>query len=507
MNIDYARSAGVLMHITSLPSPFGIGDLGEGAKEFARNLSLSGATLWQILPLGPTGYGNSPYASRSAFAGNELLIDPIQLHQEGYLTDEDLASYPKADDDHVDFNRIVALKLPLLMKAVKAFLSSGKERKAYSRFKANNEFWLSDYAVFMALYTKHQDARWMRWDEKYTRETLKKYEKDAEVWKVLQYFFLKQWKVLKAYVNALGIKLIGDIPIFIGADSADTWSHLELFKTKTDGTFKAVSGVPPDYFSATGQLWGNPVYDWKVHKETGFDWWIKRIEKQLELTDILRIDHFRGFDSFWEVKSGSKTAEFGHWRKAPGCEFLRLLREKLGHLPIIAEDLGFMTDSVTRLRASNRLPGMKICQFGFTQLENGELNTYDTFLPHNYERDFIAYTGTHDNQTARGWYNSQSDQMKHLVREYLSSPDEEIVWSMIKAVMLSHADVAVIPMQDLLELDDSARMNTPSTCNDVNWSWKMKNGQFSPYVIARFSHLIKISGRNGKPLSPPVSEN
>ena len=497
MNTNYARYSGILMHITSLPSRFGIGDFGEGARDFARKLKSTGATLWQLLPLGPTGYGNSPYAARSTFAGNELLIDPLQLVEDGYLTNADIDTYPLLPEHRTDFNKVIKYKIPLLEKAASTFLYMKAEEKAYREFKEENSFWLDDYAVFMVLYNRYNDARWMRWNEKYSKETLEKFSTEAEIYRAMQYLFLKQWLSLKSYVNSLGIKFIGDIPIFVGADSADTWSHIELFKTKADGHYKAVSGVPPDNFCATGQLWGNPVYNWRVHKDTSYDWWIKRIKKQLELTDILRIDHFRGFDAYWEVPAEDKTAEFGKWVKAPGKEFFKVLNDKLGHLPIIAEDLGFMTESVTKLREDNHLPGMKICQFGFTRLENGAFNPYDTFLPHNYEKEAVAYTGTHDNETAKGWYLSQDLEMRHFVREYLSSSEEEIVWSMIKAVMLSHARYAIFPMQDLLELDNSARMNMPSTCNDINWTWRMKADAFSDYTINRMKHLVKISGRNG----------
>ena len=498
MDTTRARYSGILMHVTSFRTRYGIGDLGREAYRFADKLKESGVTLWQVLPLGPTGYGNSPYAARSTFAGNELLIDLEALVSEKLLGANDIAFPPVFDPDHVEFDQVREYKLPLLKKAAANFLLSRKADKAYRSFKKANAFWLDDYAVFMTLYDeKYQDARWMLWDEKHDSTTIKRWEARAEVYKVLQFFFQKQWKALKDYVNSLGIRIIGDIPIFVGADSADTWSHIELFKTDESGAYSAVSGVPPDNFSATGQRWGNPVYDWVRHQESGFEWWLERIGRQLELCDILRIDHFRGFDAYWEVKASDPTAEFGRWTKAPGKAFFKALRERFGELPIIAEDLGFMTDSVNKLRKDNKLPGMKIFQFGFTRLPDGSWDPYDTFLPHNWEEDFVAYPGTHDNETIMGWYKGLDDGMRHFVREYLGCGDEELPWAMIRAMMLSHAQYAIVPLQDVLGLDNSARMNTPSTCNELNWSWKVDVAAFDDYRISRLRHLVKISGRNG----------
>ena len=507
METTTARYAGILFHPTSIRTKYGIGDLGQRAYQFVDKLHSTGATLWQILPLGPTGYGNSPYASRSTFAGNELLIDLETLAREGYLNRNDIAFPPEYTTGRVEFDRVREYKLPLLKQAARAFLLSRKERKAFADFKKQNESWLDGYAVFMTLYDeKYHDARWMLWDEKYSQQTLKKYSVQAEIYRVLQFFFLKQWLSLKAYANSLGIKIIGDIPIFVGADSADTWANIHLFKTDAKGEYSAISGVPPDNFSATGQRWGNPVYDWKVHEETGFAWWIGRIRKQLELCDIIRIDHFRGFDAYWEVKASCPTAEDGKWVKAPGKAFFKVLEAEFGHLPIIAEDLGFMTESVNRLRKSNHLPGMKIFQFGFTRLPDGSFNTWDTFLPHNWEEDFVAYPGTHDNETIRGWYDNQDEGMKDIVRQYLGSNDEEIVWAFLTSLMLSHAQYAIVQLQDVLGLGNEARMNTPSTCGDFNWSWSVDIEDFTPWHTARFRHLVDISGRNGKTYAERMEE-
>lgn len=507
MEITGARYSGILFHPTSIWTRYGIGDLGKNAYRFADKLAECGATLWQILPLGPTGFGNSPYAARSTFAGNELLIDLEELVEEGYLNRNDIAFPPEFDKDHVQFDLVRSYKLPLLKQAAQAFLLSRKKRSEYADFKKKNEFWLDDYSVFMTLYDeKYQDARWMLWEDRYSPETIRKYSKQAEIYRVLQFFFIRQWKSLKSYCNSKGIRIIGDIPIFVGADSADTWANVHLFKTNAKGEWSAISGVPPDNFSATGQRWGNPVYNWPVHVESGFEWWIERIRKQLELCDIIRIDHFRGFDAYWEVKASCPTAEDGKWVKAPGKAFFKALEKEFGKLPIIAEDLGFMTDSVNQLRKSNGLPGMKIFQFGFTRLPDGSFNGWDTFLPHNWDEDFVAYPGTHDNETVRGWYENQDEGMKDIVRQYLGTNDEELVWSFLTALMLSHARYAIVQLQDVLGLGNEARMNTPSTCNDTNWSWRVDVDDFTPWHIARFRHLVEISGRNGKTFSERLEE-
>lgn len=505
MNISGKRSNGILMHITSLPSEYGIGDFGPEAYRFVDKLHDSLCNYWQLLPLGPTGYGNSPYAARSTFAGNELLISPDLLYRDGYLDKEDLV-HPEFPDDRVDFSLVTEWKLPLLKKAAKNFLLKNKRRKAYRQFLSNESYWLEDYALFMVLYEKYYDARWHTiWDEKEgfrdpkTMEKIKKDKKDEiEIWYALQYLFDQQLFDLRSYANGLGIKTIGDIPIFVGADSADAWSHLELLKTDDEGHYTAVSGVPPDGFSATGQLWGNPVYDWDKHIETDFAWWKERIKRLLKMTDVLRIDHFRGLDAYWEIPAGDKTAENGKWKKSPGKKFFESIKKEMGDLPIIAEDLGFMTDGVIKLRDGNNFPGMKIATMGFSLNDKGELNTFDDFLPMNYTRRFVAYTGTHDNETARAWFDGLSGDEKHHVREYLGSDDSEIVWSLIRAVMMSNADYAIFPMQDVLELGTEARMNFPSTCNEKNWAWRMKADQFDSYRIDRYKFLVRISGRLGK---------
>jgi 4-alpha-glucanotransferase len=506
MNSTDRRYSGILLHPTSLPSPYGIGDLGQEAYDFVDFLNKAEVRLWQVLPLGPTGFGNSPYASRSTFAGNEQLLSLQLLVKEGYLTEKEIASPPPFPIDHVDYSMVEAWKLPLLKRAAQAFLDQGKKAEGYQAFCKDNAFWLEDYALFMVLYEQYRDARWFSvWDreEKNRKpEALQavrdRYPRQFEQWKVLQYFFETQWQNLKTYANAQEVKIVGDIPIFVAADSVDTWSHLELFKTDEAGHFKGVSGVPPDYFSKTGQLWGNPVYDWERMKKDNYSWWMQRIRSLFHQTDIVRIDHFRGFESYWEVPYGNKTAEYGTWVKAPGTDFFAEVRSQLGVLPILAEDLGFLTPEVEALRDENTFPGMRICQFGFTRDHADRPNAFDTFLPHNYPYNCVAYTGTHDNDTVQGWYDKLEGNDKDWVRRYLGCEEKDVVWAMIRAVFASHAKYAIVPMQDLLFLGSEARMNIPSTCGAHNWSWRMKKDINTREKSERLSALVGVYARNGK---------
>nr|WP_321304127.1 4-alpha-glucanotransferase [uncultured Sphaerochaeta sp.] len=506
MNSKHKRDAGILLHITSLPSPYGIGDLGRNAYAVADWMEKADIRLWQLLPLNPTGFGNSPYAPRSTFAGNELLIDLESLMHEGYLSSEDLLSMPSFPDDRVHFQLVQERKLPVLKKAAIAFLEKKKhQEKAFLGFCKDQSFWLDDYALFMVLYETYQDARWFsQWPEDFAkreknvlRAFCEEHEREIAIWKVLQYFFALQWDAFKRYVNAKQIQLVGDVPIFVAADSADTWSNLHLFKTDDEGQFSAVSGVPPDIFSATGQLWGNPVYDWNVLEAEGYQWWIKRLERLFAMIDILRVDHFRGFDAYYEIPAGDRTAERGKWITVDGKSFFKKVRDHFGSVPIIAEDLGLMTDSVEALRDDNGFPGMKILQFGFSKDEQGRSNYYDDFLPHNWQENFVAYTGTHDNNTTLGWFNSLDVQDKEMVLTYLDCQETEVVRKMIRTLMLSCARTAIIPMQDLLEKDEQARMNYPSTCNDVNWSWRATADEFTDEIAHTLANLVVISARNG----------
>ena len=504
------------MHITSLPSPHGIGDLGEEAYEFADFLAKGKINHWQILPLGPTGFGNSPYAARSTFAGNELLIDLRQLVQDGYLSQEDCANPPLFSLNHVDFGIAGMWKLALLKKAALAFLGSNyaednQNKSEFIQFIEHQSYWLDDYALFMSLHEKYNDARWFSvWNREdgdriptAMKEIELKRSQELLIWKTMQFFFQRQWTCLRNYVNSLGIRLIGDIPIFVAADSVDTWSHIDLFKTDGEGHFSAVSGVPPDFFSSTGQLWGNPVYNWEAMAKHGYDWWIKRIQRSLDLTDIIRIDHFRGFDAYWEIPFGHRTAEHGKWVKVPGADLFARIKSVLGDVPIIAEDLGVITPGVELLRDSNNFPGMKICQFGFGLSSSGRLDSGNDFLPHNYGYPYVAYTGTHDNDTTQGWFDSIGPALRKEVCRYLHCKPDAVVWEMMRSVIASHAAYAIFPMQDLLGHSSSARMNTPSTCGPQNWSWRIHPKGYEKVKLDSFTSLLELYGRTNEiePLS------
>ncbi len=502
------RHAGILFHPTSLPNRHGIGDLGREAYIFVDFLVTSGAKLWQILPLGPTGYGNSPYSARSSFAGNELLISLDNLLEMGLLSEKLVTNHPEFDEETVEYDRVYSWKMRLLKRAAAEFMSSAdtEQKKSYEKFCSKQVSWLEDYALFMSIYEEYQDSRWHSiWDadigyrepKAMARWTEKKSD-EIVIWKTLQYLFFLQWQALRTYTNEQGIQLVGDIPIFVASDSVDTWSNLHLFKTDEKRQFSAISGVPPDFFSATGQLWGTPVYNWDVNEKEGFSWWLSRIDAALDLTDIIRIDHFRGFSAYWEVPAGETTAINGSWVKAPGKELFKAIRAHRGDIPIIAEDLGVMTPEVEELRDSYGLPGMKVFQFAFDYLGPGKLDPDNDFLPHNFPYNCVAYTGTHDNDTTVGWYQSLPDEYRDLVRKYLARGDEDIAWSMIRVLLSSAAKYVVIPMQDLLNLDGTARMNTPATAGPHNWSWRLKAGALRDFIASRFSDMVNIYGRGEK---------
>ncbi|MDR2211663.1 MAG: 4-alpha-glucanotransferase [Spirochaetaceae bacterium] len=515
------RYAGVLLPVTSLPGPYGIGDLGTEARAFADFLSAAGASLWQILPLGPTGYGNSPYAAHSSFAGNELLLSPELLAADGLLTNRELTELAERfspgtgelSGPGVDYGLVRAEKIPRLKKAARRFLaaarprdlriSSGGDFDDFNRFCRAQAFWLDDYALFQVLHTAYGDARWHTiWDDALAKrdpQALEKIqnEKASEIleWKVLQYFFERQWMALREYVNSRGIRIIGDVPIFAAPDSADSWTHTGFFCTGPDGKYSVVSGVPPDYFSPTGQLWGNPVYNWEKLRASGYQWWIDRIRRLLSQVDMFRIDHFRGFVEYWAVPAGNPTAERGAWEKGPGEDFFRVLTKELGQLPVLAEDLGFMTEEVRALRDSQGFPGMKVCQFGFEDMKDGILDSRHLFLPHNYGYPWAAYSGTHDNDTTAGWYSALGDADKKTAAAYFNCPPKagEFAWGMIRALMASHAEYAIFPMQDLLGLGSEARINTPGTCGRENWSWRL--GTIKAGTAPRFASLVSLYGR------------
>lgn len=477
------RDNGILLHITSLPSKYGIGDFGKEAYNFIDFLKEAKVGYWQILPIGPTGYGNSPYSLRSTFAGNENLISIDSLIDDGYLNTEDTKIFNSVNEGFIDFNFIDKVKRQLLFKAADTFLKQNKEEENYNNFLKNNSFFLDDYTIFMALVDYYYDARWYSiWDkelahrdEKAIQDVKIKLHDEINRYKVLQYLFFKQWYKLKKYANENSIKIIGDLPIFVAGDSVDSWANIDLLKTDENMRYNKVSGCPPDGFTADGQLWGNPIYDWNKMKENDYKWWIKRIKHQLNLFDIIRIDHFRGLESYWEIPSDHKTARYGKWVKGPGQDLFDKIKQELGELPIIAEDLGYMTKEVEILRDNNNFPGMKIGIFGYSWDKDDNF-IFDNFdYPENYGENFIAYPGTHDNQTILGWYKNLSQKHKKDLFNLFEFDEKNIAWQMIEKLYESKAILVITQLQDLLELDDSARMNTPSTCGPFNWSWQLKS--------------------------------
>ncbi len=495
------RNCGVLLHPTSLPSRHGIGSLGEKAYEFISLMKEMKITLWQILPLGPTGFGDSPYASRSTFAGNELLIDLNELAFDGYLDLTDIIEDPFELSDRIDYNLVREFKEPLLRKAALNLIKQ-KDKKAYNVFIKNNAYWLDDYALYCTLVKQYNDSRWYyAWpekikkrDEKTLKEVIKANQEEIEIVKAIQFFFFTQWKKVKDLANENGIKIIGDIPIFVAADSVDAWTNVNLFKMDEDYQQIFSAGVPPDAFSADGQLWGNPVYDWPKHVESNFEWWTKRVKATLDMCDVVRIDHFRGLESYWEVPSSEKTALNGQWVKAPGQELLDHLKKEVKNLNVIAEDLGVITDEVEELRDNNNLPGMKILQFAFG-FKDGKFDSSNAYLPHHCNYNSVVYSGTHDNDTTRGWFDKLSEGEKDIVRRYFESSNEEVVWKLIKAILFSNSKWAIIPMQDILELDTNSRMNTPSTCGSSNWSWRLTTLEVDSWRKERLSYNIEMSDR------------
>lgn len=498
---DKERSCGVLMHVTSLPGPFGIGSLGKHARFFVDTLREMDVSLWQILPLGPTGYGDSPYAALSAFAGNELMIDIESLVYDG-LIDMDTFCRESATEqfssDRVDFEHVKPRKMKILRDAAGVFLSNPD--KEYLKFKKKNSWWLDDYALSRSLGEYYNDTRWFcAWDKEIALrkpEAIKawseKLASETEIWKVLQYFFFSQWDELHKYAASRGIRIIGDIPIFVAADSSDVWASPELFKIDAQGKMQASSGVPPDAFSATGQLWGNPVYNWKEHEKDNYAWWNRRYDHTLSLVDMVRIDHFRGIAAAWEVPAGSETAINGKWVKGPGKKLIDSFKKPLH---IIAEDLGVITDDVNELRLYAGVPGTKVFHFAWDLDENGELKSDNFYLPHTYDKLAACYTGTHDNNTTRGWFESLSEEMKDKVRRYLESDNNDIVWQTMRSLLMSSAMYAIFPVQDILGLDGSARMNLPATVGTSNWSWRLNPDNFQPWMKDRMRSMIRLYGR------------
>lgn len=473
--MNYKRSGGILLHPTSLPGPDGIGDIGPEAYRWVDFLEKAGCGLWQVLPLNPTGYGDSPYQSFSAFAGNPYLVSPALLREERLISRTDLADRPDFPAGEVQYGPVINWKLTLLDRAFKNFQNDPSHplHKAFKKFKGAEASWLKDYALFMSIKEDNGGVSWMSWPEPLRRREpeaiqafQQQHEEAIERHSFRQFLFFEQWRALRKYANARDIRIIGDIPIFVSLDSADTWSHPELFYLNEDLTPALVAGVPPDYFSPTGQLWGNPLYRWEVHERSGFQWWIDRISATLKTVDIIRLDHFRGLSGYWEIPAGMPTAEVGRWVRGPGAKVLSAILTALGDLPIIAEDLGVITQDVVDLREQFNLPGMKIFQFAFA---NGPT---DPFLPHNYPRNCVAYTGTHDNDTALGWYRTAPEAEQDFFRRYVARSGDNVSWDMIRAVWSSVAMFAVAPLQDFLSLGGEGRMNFPGKAAG-NWGWRV----------------------------------
>lgn len=483
------RASGILLHPTSLPSPYGIGEMGKEAIKFIDFLKASGQKLWQILPLNPPGYGSSPYQAFSAFAGNSLLISLEQLYKDGLLTSHDLYAVLAHGQGKVNYELVKELKEPLLRKAFERFISSGKELEEYAQFIQANYYWISDYAQFMALKNHFSQRPWNEWEKEVALrnpQVLAHYENlladNIEYQYFLQYQFHKQWGIIKTYAADNGIRIIGDIPIFVSYDSSDTWVHSHLFELDERGNPAKVAGVPPDYFSATGQRWGNPHYKWDKMAQDDYFWWRQRFQKLLEDVDIIRVDHFRGFESYWEIPAQEETAINGRWVKGPGEQFFKVLEDYLGKLPIIAEDLGLITSDVVKLKKSLGFPGMKVLQF---------VSKED--IPfEQQEEEIVFYTGTHDNDTLLGWY--QENVLKELDKGY-GQDLGDICWEFIDLVMQSKASWVIFPLQDILCLGSEARMNKPGTTWD-NWQWRFLADQLEPgFIRDKMSELVQKSSR------------
>lgn len=496
--MSFNRASGILLHPTSLPGPYGIGDIGPQAYRWINFLSKAGCSLWQILPLGPTGYGDSPYQCFSASAGNFYLISPELMQIEGLIKPDDLIDAEQFAGDSVNYGAVIHWKLNLLDRAFDRFQSGNFPilKEQLNQFHFENSSWLDDFALFMAIKDYHSGAPWPTWEPPLRERNpdalavvQKQHAHAIQSHIFRQFLFYRQWAVLHARAAAEGIRIIGDIPIFVAHDSADVWAHPELFYLNKNGNPTVVAGVPPDYFSSTGQLWGNPLYRWDVHAANEYSWWLGRFRAVLKQVDFVRLDHFRGFTGYWEVPGGAITAVKGRWVPGPGKHFLHVVRNFLGNLPIIAEDLGVITPDVVNLRDSFGLPGMKIFQFAFAATPD------DPFLPHNYRTNCVAYTGTHDNDTALGWYQRVPESEKHLFRQYVDRDGSNVSWDMIRAVWSSVAIFALAPMQDFLSLDNTARMNYPGNPSG-NWTWRMPATAMSEELCARIQTINYLYSRD-----------
>ncbi|MEE1314262.1 MAG: 4-alpha-glucanotransferase [Faecalimonas sp.] len=493
------RVSGILLHPTSLPSAYGIGDLGPEAYAFIDFLEKAGQHLWQTLPLTPTGFGDSPYQSFSAFAGQPLIISPELLVEQGLLRTEELYDCPRGDGRAVDYGTIIPWKTHILRLAFARFAEvTDKELlKEYKKFRKENDAWLEDYALYMSCKDKHEGRCWLDWEKEYRQpnkvtkaKLLEEFAQEMEYYYFVQFIFNKQWTELRAYANEKDIKIIGDIPLFMSLDSADVWANQSLFQLDSKGYPLAVAGVPPDYFSATGQLWGNPLYDWKAHKKTGYAWWIARIRKQLELADYVRIDHFRGLDEYWAVPAEDETAENGAWEDGPKDDLFLAIAKELGEdLPIIAEDLGTITQEVRDLRDRFGLPGMKILQFAF------EATDESSFLPHQFQTtNCVCYTGTHDNNTTKGWYANAPEYARDKVRCYMNTDGGNVHWDFLRTCFGTVAAYAVVPLQDVLGIGEEGRMNTPGVAAQ-NWAWRYEKELLSDGLAEGLLRTTRLYGR------------
>jgi len=488
------RAAGVFLHPTSLPSPYGIGDMGESAYSFIDMLAANSQSFWQMCPLGPTGFGDSPYQCLSSFAGNAVLISLKRMMESGLITDGELAAFPHLSDDRVDYTAVAREKDKLFRAAFGRF----KPTDDFRRFVKKHKDWLDDYALYMALKGASGGQPWYEWDTALRmrrREALadaaKKLEPECAYHRFIQYVFFCQWAALRAYANNRGVKIIGDIPYYVAYDSCDAWTAPEVFEFDADGKRERVGGVPPDYFSSTGQLWGNPLYRWKKMAADGYAWWIHRFQRTLEMVDVVRIDHFRGFESYWAVPAGNDTAIHGTWVKGPGLAFFTALKEKLGALPVIAEDLGMITDEVRALIDTTGLPGMKVLQFAF------DWNPDNPYLPHNIPENSVVYTGTHDNNTSVGWYQELSENDRGYVRMYLACSDEGFLDYFLRAAYISPARICIIPLQDIMGLDGTHRFNTPGT-GEGNWRWRFRWDMMQGWMLERMRRYTEMYGRGKK---------
>jgi 4-alpha-glucanotransferase len=490
------RGSGILLHPSCLPSRGGIGDLGPAAYDFLDFLTDAKQTLWQVLPLAPVGYGNSPYSALSAFAGNTFLISLDRLAEKGWLAADRFKSLPK-DADPVNFEQVLATKVPLIQEAARNFLkgASRETRERFEKFCWLNGWWLEDYVLFSVLRSHHKATSWNEWPRELAErrpEALDKareeFAEELDVDRAMQFFFFEQWRALHQACRRRGVRVVGDVAIFVSYDSADVWAHPELFRLNENLTPEVVAGVPPDYFSRNGQRWGNPLYRWDVLRSRRYDWWVRRMQFALQTCDIVRIDHFRGFESFWEIPAEEETAVKGKWVKGPGDHFFQVLREELGELPVIAEDLGMITEDVVALRERLGIPGMRVIQFGF-----GDRGAH-IYLPHKYVENTVVYTGTHDNDTSAGWCKNCTPEEREAARAYFGDAPDGMHWAMIRAAETSVARYCIIPLQDLLGLGSEERMNVPSH-PEGNWTWRFRPGALTAKLAEKLAAITDVSDR------------